>query len=422
MDTQLNPQRGFRDMYPKDKALQDFLFKTLKNVAVLFGFESYDGPILEDIQIYLNKTSKELIEKQTFQVKDKKDQTLILRPEMTPTLARMVARKAGELVFPLRLFNLGLRFRYEAPQKGREREFYQADFDLVGSTDILADMEILAVAITIFLSLGASKNDFILYLNSRSFMEKKLEGIGIGKNDMKIILNLIDKRDKLDEPTFTKLLQETGVSSSVISDLQSFLKKPLLPDADPYFARLFCYLKDYGIDSYCQINPNIVRGLDYYTGLVFEVKEKGGTMRALLGGGRYDNLVSSFNSKLSIPGVGFATSDVVLMEFLKEKNLIPEVKSNASQVLITILGEDMVSSCIEIAKLLRSDGISCELYPNSNKKLDKQLKYANKRSIPFVIILGPEETQKGTVKLKDMKTGEQSEINKEKAVEMIKSL
>ena len=421
MDTRFNPQRGFRDMYPQDKALQDFLFETLKNVAVLFGFASYDGPILEDIQIYLNKTSKELVEKQTFQVQDKKDQTLILRPEMTPTLARMIAKKAGELTFPLRLFNLGLRFRYEAPQKGREREFYQADFDLLGSAYVLADMEILAVAIAIFLSLGASKNDFILYLNSRSFMEQKLEGFGIGKKDMKTILNLIDKQDKIDEPTFMKLLQEVGIGSSVINDLQSFLTKPLSPAADPYFTRLFSYLKNYGIDSYCQINPNIVRGLDYYTGLVFEVKEKGGTMRALLGGGRDDNLVSSFDSKLSIPGVGFATSDVVLMEFLKEKGLIPKVKPNTSQVLITVLGEDMVPSCVEIAKLLRSNGISCELYPSSNRKLDKQLKYADRQNIPFAIILGPEETQKGIVKVKDMKTREQKEVKKEEVVKILKS-
>jgi histidyl-tRNA synthetase len=421
MSINLNPQKGFRDLYPSDKAKQEYVFEAMKKVARLYGFESYDGPLLEDIAVYLNKSSEELINRQTFQFKDKKDKTLILRPEMTPSLARMVARKANELTFPLRWYNFGLRYRYEAPQKGREREFNQLDCDIVGSKSIVADSEILAVAVALFLELGATKQDFVLILNSRLFMEQKLQEFGIDKNMTKQLFPIIDHKEKVEETVFVKQLQDLKLSSESIQKLVAFLTSEIKPDDCPFFQELFVYLKQYGIDTYCKINPNIVRGLDYYTGLVFEVKEIGGIRRSLLGGGRYDNLISTYNEKLQIPGVGFATSDVVLLEFLENKNLIPVLQSKPSKVLISVFSNETIEQSIAITQLLRNNYIPSELYPDTDKKLDKQLKYADKKGIPYVIILGPEEIKKNVIKLKNMKTGEQKETTTNELVNLLKN-
>jgi len=409
----LNPQKGFRDLYPKDKTAQEFVFKKLEKAARLFGFEKYDGPILEPIDIYLNKTSRELIERQTFQVKDKKENILILRPEMTPSLARMIANKAGELTFPTRLFNLGLRFRYEAPQKGREREFYQADYDILGSENIIADAEIIAIAVKIFLLLGAAENDFIVYINSRVEMEKKLLILGFNKEQVKPLLNSIDKQDKLPNEVFINTLLAIEPDKNKIKQLVDFLNAARKEDSR-YFKELFDLLDRYKISRYCQINYNVTRGLDYYTGLVFEVKEKGGMKRSLLGGGRYDNLVSSYKENLKIPGVGFATSDVVLLEFLRDKNLLPQVNPKPTKVLVTIFSPQLTPISLKITNDLRSENISAELYPDKNAKLDKQLKYADRSKIPYAVIIGPEEAEKQTVKVKNMSTGEQNELTEDK--------
>ena len=422
MSINLNPQKGFRDLYPEDKIKQNYLFSTLKQVADLSGFLPYDGPLIEDINIYLNKSSEELVNRQTFQIKTKSEEKqLVLRPEMTPSLARMIAKKAGEINFPIKLFNLGLRYRYEAPQKGREREFYQADFDLLGETSILADAEIINTAINIFLQLKATDNDFVLFLNSRYFMENKITSFGISKNSVKAVLNIIDRKDKVTGEEFSKSLKELSLTDDQIDKLNDFLTQPITPQTDKYFKDLFVLLKDYQIDQYCQINPQIVRGLDYYTGLVFEVKEKGGLTRSLLGGGRYDNLVASYNPKLSIPGVGFATSDVVLQEFITSKNLQPKQLPFSAQILVTIFDQELISPSLCLTKQLRDKGINTEIYPNSEKKLDKQLKWANKNKIPYVIVIGPEEAEKNSFKIKNMATGEQKEMKEvEEVIKFIK--
>lgn len=411
MAMQLQAIRGFRDLYPSDKAIQNYLFDKLKTVASLYGYENYDGPILEPVELYLDKSSKELVEEQTFQIKDKKDQALVMRPEMTPSLARMIAQKANQMVMPIKLFNLGLRFRYEAPQKGREREFYQADYDILGTESVLSDAEIIATAVKIFLSLGASDQDFVLYLNSRLYVDKKLTDLGIEQSVRKLCLNCIDRKDKVSEEEFKKSLSDLGLSEEKVQSICSLLNKPIEPADDPYFKELFEYLENYNVAQYCKINVCIVRGLDYYTGVVFEVKELGGMKRSLLGGGRYDNLVSSYNPNLKIPGVGFATSDVVLLEFMKDKNLVPQINSKPTQYLITVFSQETLSNSIQILQQLRKKNIPSEMYPDSEKKLDKQIKYADRNKIPYVIIIGPEEIKKNLVKVKDLKTGEQKEIS-----------
>jgi len=407
-----------RDLYPEDKKIQDYIFEKIKQVANLFGFFPYDGPVLENIEIYLDKTAKELIDRQTFQVKTKDNELLVMRPEMTPSLARMVAKKAGQLIFPLKLFNLGLRFRYEAPQKGRAREFYQADFDILGSTSLLADAEIINTAIQIFKTLGATKNDFVLYLNSRQETERKLSQLGFSQKQYPQLLNAFDKKDKLSPEKFSQLLSSIEKNPDKVKKLTALLNSTPTPSS-PYFNQLFSLLKKLKIDQYCQYNPNIVRGLDYYTGLVFEIWPKDKKIkRALLGGGRYDNLISNFNPKNKISGIGFATSDVILLEFLKSKKLLPSFKSTEIKVLVSVFNQELVDKSIEITNLLRENNISTEIFFD-DKKLDKQLKYADKKSIPYVIIIGPKESSTRKVVFKDMKSNKQQILLIEEVVKQL---
>lgn len=403
----LQPIRGFRDIYPQDMVIQYHLFGTLKKVANLMGFEPYDGPLLEPIELYLNKTSEELINRQSYQVKTKDGETLIMRPEMTPSLARMIAARAPELTFPLKLFNLGLRYRYEAPQKGRLREFIQADFDILGSESILADAEILVAAIQIMLTFGAVQNDFKVYINSRKFMEGKLGDLGIKEKNVREMLTKIDRRDKSKQ--------------DLPKEVEELLETKVKPEDNKYFQELFSILKNYGVDQYCEIDLSVVRGLDYYTGLVFEVKKNQTEGRStIIGGGRYDNLVGDLNPKLKIAGVGFAVSDVILKEFITDNNLLPgDLKTKQTKCLVTVFSEDTVLDSIKILNDLRGTNIASEVYLGIDVRLDKQLKYADRNSIPYVLIVGPEEIKKGTVVIKDLRTRTQEEVSRDKVVSFL---
>jgi histidyl-tRNA synthetase len=387
--TQFKALKGFRDLYPKEKSIQSYIFQKMRETASLFGYEEYDGPVIEPINLYLEKSSKELVENQTFQVVSKKEEALVMRPEMTPTLARMVASMENQLIFPLKLVNIGLRYRYEAPQKGREREFYQADFDILGNNLSLSDAEIIATAVNLFVSFGAKKEDFVVYINSRSEMEKNLIGLGFKKEDYKALLDVIDKQDKISNEKFIEMLRIIETDQNKIDNLISFLNSAKSEDSE-YFKTLFLQLADLGVSQYCKVNYNITRGLDYYTGLVFEVKEKGEMKRSLLGGGRYDNLVTYFGGKNNIQGVGFATSDVVLWAFLKDKNLLPEICPKKTKILVTVFSPEMETDALEMTSYLRKLNIPAETFLDSTKKLDKQIKYADRNGIPFVLIMGPE--------------------------------
>ena len=219
----INPLKGFRDLYPQEKGVQNFIFKKTQEVAGLLGYEAYDGPVIESVDLYKNKTSRELLDRQTFQIKDKKGKILILRPEITPTLARMVAKKANELIFPIKLYNIGVRFRYEAPQKGRAREFFQADFDILGSDSIIADAEIVYTAISLMKSFGAKTNDFVMYLNSRDFMEIELLKINVPKNKVSSVLSIIDKKSKIDQKLFSSLLLDEGLNKKTVNSINRFI-------------------------------------------------------------------------------------------------------------------------------------------------------------------------------------------------------
>lgn len=414
------PVKGTRDFYPEQMVFRNWLFGKMREVSQRFGYQEYEGPILEPLALYAAKSGEELVKNQTYILEDRSGDKLALRPEMTPTLARMVAQKQNELPKVLRWFTIGPRFRYEQPQKGRFREFYQWDIDLIGSQAPEADAEILAIAAEFFKSLGLSPEQIRIKVNDRHLMERKFDLIEIPKNKIPEVLRAIDKKEKMDEKDWRSWLSEIGLSTLQIKDLEKILQDRDFSQESEELTRIFSTLTDMGVAEYFEFDPSVVRGLDYYTSTVFEARDKDGDFRAIIGGGRYDNLVEVVGGT-STPGMGFACGDAVLEEVLKKYNKIPDFPTSPTRVLVTIFNESLLRKSIEIATLIRCQNkINCELYPDATVKLDKQLKYADKKGIPYVIIIGPDEASKNEVTIKNLKTGEQKSVSAGKIKEVIK--
>jgi len=412
------PVKGFRDLYPEEMAFQNWLFAKMRKVSTSFGYEEYEGPILEPVEIYEAKSSKELVKKQTFQLTDKGGRKLALRPELTPTLARMVAAKQFEIPLPIRWFSIGPRFRYETPQKGRAREFYQWDIDLVGIKSPEADAEIIAIACRFFQEIGLTSKEVIVKINNRKLMELKLSVLGFGKNMTATIFNLIDKKNKMDEKEWVLFCKSKGLDDKQIQSL-----KYMLGDRDVAFeseelTETLSTLKDLDLSSYIEFDPSIVRGLEYYTGTVFEASDRKRSFRAILGGGRYDNLVEIFGGK-EISGVGFACGDMVIKELLKYYGKMPEINPNISKVLITVFNDSTFRNSLAVFARIQKDNLCSEIYPTSKMSLDKQLKYADKKGIPFAVIIGPEEVKTNKIQLKNLRTKEQKMVSVEEAIAII---
>lgn len=402
----LQPLKGFRDFYPEQMRFRNFLFGKMRETSKLFGYEEYEGPTLEPIEIYNAKSDEELIKNQTFVLKDKNDKSLAMRPELTPTLARMVAAKQNELIFPLRWFSIGPRWRYEQPQKGRSREFWQWDIDLIGETSLKADAEIIVVACNFLKNLGLTPKEVVIKINNRRFLQEKLKAIKISSNKINLVYKAIDKKDKMTTNDWENYLREIVGNEKQAKDLKLILEEKVFGNFQE-LAELFALLKKFGVEEYIEFDPTIVRGLNYYTGTVFEVRDKEGEFRTIIGGGRYDNLVGLFGDK-KIPGVGFAAGDVTLEEVLKKFSKMPKIENN-NKILVTVFDESLFNNSLTVSQKLKEKGVSNELYLNPDK-LDKQFKYADKKGIKYVVIIGPDEVKNKTVTIKDLTTGRQSTV------------
>ncbi|PJE67486.1 histidine--tRNA ligase [Candidatus Shapirobacteria bacterium CG10_big_fil_rev_8_21_14_0_10_40_9] len=404
------PVKGTRDFYPEDMAFRNWLFGKMREVSKKFGYQEYEGPILEPLELYAAKSGEELVKKQTFVLTDRGGRKLALRPEMTPTLARMVAQREAELPKPIRWFSIGPRFRYEQPQKGRLREFYQWDIDILGSEAPEADAEIIAVACEFLKSIGLISKEVKIKVNDRSLMEQKLSLIEVPKGKIQEVFKAVDKKEKMAEEEWDKWLKEIGLTSLQVKDLKGILKDRDFSRESEKLTRIFSTLSDLGVSDFVEFDPNVVRGLDYYTGIVFEARDVKSKFRAILGGGRYDNLVEVVGGP-KIAGTGFAAGDVVIEEVLKEYKKTPKISFCPTRVLVTVFTEGFFRKSLEVATLLRRSNIETELYPDPASQLDKQLKYASQKEIPYVVILGPEEAESGKVTLKNMATGKQKTIS-----------
>jgi len=407
--TKINPVKGTRDFYPDDLAFQNWLFKRIRAISESFGYQEYDGPILEPIELYLAKTSEELIKQQAFTLKDGKGRELVMRPEMTPTVSRMVAAKSYELPVPTRLFNIGPRFRYEAPQKGRLREFYQWDMDMFGADTPEADAELIAIAAEFFKTLGLTPSDVVIKINDRSLIETKFALLEIPEDSWLELTNIIDRKEKLSSGAWSESLAKLGLSDTQITELETVLRDYDFSFESENLTRIFSTLEDLGYRDYVEFDPSVVRGLLYYTSTVFEAKDRHGEFRSLLGGGRYASLVAEYGGR-DLSGVGFATSDIIIQEFLAHHNKLPDIKAKVADVLLVVVEEGAVRDALKVSSMLRSAKINTEFYPDASVKLDKQLSFADKKGIPYVVIFGKDEMEKGVITVKKMETGEQKKV------------
>ena len=393
-----DPYKGVRDFYPTDWAKLSAMFAGIRDTLLAWGYEEYNASPLERSELYEAKTSEEIVNEQTYTFTDRGGRSVTLRPEMTPTLARMVAGKRRELAFPLRWFSIGNRFRYERPQKGRLREFYQADIDLVGLPEGEADIEIVRLAYEILKSFGATEKDFIIRVSSRALLNAACAAAGLAGDDVKQYLRLLDKKSKMRPEEFKS-------ASETISK-----KDPLsLIDART-LGEFVAELKKRGVGN-AVVDTGVTRGFDYYTGMVFEVFDTNmENPRSLFGGGRYDGLVALWGGLPGqgdpIPAVGFALGDVTLADFLETHGLLPKLNEGYSQLYIGTPSEKDIPSAQAFADILRREG--ARVFVNLTKRaLGDQIKDAVKRGIPYFAAYGADEVDGRSVRLKTLATGEE---------------
>ena len=288
------PVKGTRDFYPEDMAVRTWLYNKIRKVSESFGYQEYEGPILESIDLYAAKSGEELVKEQSYVFPDRDGDLIALRPELTPTLARMVAKRQRELIYPLRWWSFGPFWRYERPQKGRTREFFQWNIDLIGVVSPQADAEIVAIVAAFFQEVGLSPTEVSILVNNRKLMDVELAALGIPVENRHLIYRLIDRRDKMQEAEWESYASELGLSKRQIGGIKSLLTNFDLWKKSPELVQFFGAIEANGIKDYVRYEPGIIRGLDYYTGTVFEAVElEGDFRRSILGGGRYDNLLEA---------------------------------------------------------------------------------------------------------------------------------
>lgn len=393
--------KGVRDFYPRDVFFQNYIFETWRKTVESFGFEEYNASLLENSEIYKAKTSEEIINNQTYTFTDRGDREVTLRPEMTPTMARMVAAKKRDLSFPLRLYSIPNCFRYERPQRGRLREFWQLNVDVLNvKNDKAYDIEILKLVNQMLLDFKATPTDFTIKINSRKLLNSVYENYyEFNENEALAFQRLLDKKDKITKEEFSKEYEKiTDKEYKDIADIDDAKVKKELD-----------YIKEIinavGISN-IEFDQNIVRGFDYYTGLVFEVYDTNPeNNRALFGGGRYENLIDLFETvkdNVNISGIGFGIGDVPMMNFLESRNLLPEFVSS-TDILLGIISDDqkVVEYANEVATGLRAQGKNVSINYD-NKKVGDIMKTAEKNNIKNVAVIGEKEFEEKKYEVKEI--------------------
>ncbi len=411
--------RGTRDFYPEDMRLRNWLFDNFAYASLLHGFEEYDSPILEHEELYTRKQGEDIV-KQLYNFEDKGSRKVSLRPEMTPSLARMVMSRAGVLPMPIKWFSIPQCWRYERTQKGRGREHYQWNVDVWGTNEISADAELFSVLVTFLESVGLTENDIVIRVSSRKVLEEVLGSLGIEGDSFAQTCVIVDKMDKLSSEVINEQLSDLGHSKEVISTIQSTLginsletlKNTLEKDSEALneLQTLFEAIESYGISDWVEFDGSIVRGLAYYTGCVFEVNDREGKFRAICGGGRYDKLLSTLGGK-DLPATGFGFGDMVIMEVLAEKDLLPELLSGVEDVVIP-LSPDLRNVAVKVASALRSSDRLVDLVLD-DKKMKWAFKHAERIGATRIVLVGKEEWSRQKVKIKDLETGEETELSLE---------
>ena len=408
----LQPVKGTRDFYPPQLRLRNWLFSSWRKSAQQAGFEEYDACVLEHEALYIRKAGDE-ISQQLYNFEDKSARRLSLRPEMTPSLARMILQKQKSLSYPVRWFSIPQCFRYERMTRGRKREHYQWNLDIIGEPTILAEVEIISTLIRSLKELGLGSQDFRIFINDRRILNAMLEQLKVPQDQQNSVLVVLDKRDKLPVYTLRSELANQGLSDNQASQLIQFLE---LPDFKAVAERLenqdvlnelkniLDQFQKMGLRTYLQFDISIVRGLSYYTGTVFEVNTPTKSSRAISGGGRYDSLLSAFGGS-AIPAVGFGFGDVVILEILEETKKLPELKQELD-LLIFALDSQHDEIAMRIAHQLRDAGLRIQTQ-FGQLKMQKALQHANNLGVAFAMFCFPDELNNDEVVIRDLHNREQ---------------
>ena len=425
---------GFRDFPPEACAQRNHLFRVFRNVARAFDFREYDAPVLEPLDLYIEKSGPE-IASQLFHFQDKGERAVALRPELTPTLARMVASRANSLPKPIKWYNIGEHFRYERPQKGRGRSFYQFNADLLGENSVGADAELIALLCAIMQTLGLSENEFALRLSDRQTWLLFLDSIGIKEDERPAILDAIDKSERRKpeqtkealektcpgrgDEILTKIdeIKEINQLNTLLEKLSSFGKEG--ESRAQEWRDLLEYLDAHQVSPFIKIDLSIVRGLAYYTGFVYEAFEASGEGRALAGGGRYDDLIKKLSGNVDLPAAGFAIGDMTLSDCLEKNGLLPSYVMAPD--LYLICGTDQRKSGISLVATTRKAGFSVS-HPLKESGFGKQFKEAGKSGARYALILGEEEDNQNKVKIKDLKSSGEITVEQTQLIHQLEKL
>ncbi len=422
------PYKGTRDYYPDEKRVQNYIFDTWRKATERFGYEEYGAPLLEPLDIYTAKSGQELAGEQTYTFTDRGGRIVAIRPEMTPTISRMVAARRQELAYPARLYSIANFMRYERPQRGREREFWQLNVDIFGVDEVSAEAEIITMADVIMKDFGAKGNDYVIKINNRKLINFMMaQYLGLDATQAQLMVRLFDRRNKVSEDDFNyqarEIFGDDGAEGfSKVERLLNARSMADLPDeirsssTVSEVQELFTLLEREGVTS-AVFDITLMRGLDYYTGSVFEVFDTHpDNRRALFGGGRYDGLVGLFGAE-PISAVGMAPGGTMFENFLEVHGLLPEIVST-SQVYIVVMGE-AAKGAAKLARNLRSNGINTEI-DITGRKLDRQIKSAVKKHIPYMIFVGDEEIRTELYTLKDATSTQEQKLSIEQIVAILK--
>jgi histidyl-tRNA synthetase len=414
--------KGTRDFYPEQMAIRVWLYKTMREVAESFGYQEYEGPILESLELYAARSGDELVKEQSYVFTDRGGSEITLRPELTLSLARMIAQKQNELNFPVRWWSFGPFWRYERPQKGRTREFFQWNVDMLGASSAEADAENAAVLATFFRRVGLSPQQVIIKVNNRRLMDDRFDAFNISAEQRPAVSSWIDRREKLTPEAWLAYGKDIGLSPEQITNLREMLADQNLWQQSAELTRFFAVIDALELRPFFEFDPSIVRGLLYYTGTVFEAWEVGGEIkRSILGGGRYDNLTRDVGGD-PIPGVGFAMGDVVIGLILEKYGLLPaDLNINPAPVLVTVFDQERVLDSFKLASELRRAGLKVVCYPEA-AKLQKQFKYADRIGAKVTLVIGPDEVDKGRVAVKNLSKGEQVVVERDAVADTIKGI
>ena len=401
--------KGTREFYPEEMAQRNFIYSKARQAAQMFGYQEWDAPFIETIDLYAAKSGEELVKEQSFVFEDRGGDLVALRPELTPSLARMIAQKQGELTFPLRWWSYGPFWRYERPQKGRSREFFQWNVDMLGVNSPEADAELIGMGAAFLKLVGLTPEQVTIFVNNRRLMDAQFDALGIPPEKRMDVSNMVDRRGKMEPAKWDAYALENGLSQNQLDGLKAILGNFDLWKTSEELTRLFNALEALGVKDYVKFDPNIMRGLLYYTGTVFEAFDQTGVVsRAIFGGGRYDNLMRDVGGD-PLSGVGFAMGDVVIGLILKTIGLIPPFVPTPAPVLVTVFDESLWMNSYALAAELRATGLNVTTYPEP-AKLPKQFKFGDRMGMRIMLVIGPDEAATNKVTVKNLASGQQETV------------